>query len=59
MDNYLEDFEDYSDNFPESYIDLEQLSPKDGLILQIMDKCGHLEDMVIGLANIKRYINKL
>ena len=59
MDNYLEDFEDYSDNFPDDYIDMSQFAPKDGLILYIMDKHGTLEDMIIGLNNIKKYISKL
>ena len=59
MDNYLEDFEDYSDNFPEDYIDMSQFTPKDGLILHVMDKHGTLEDMIIGLNNIKKYISKL
>ena len=59
MDNYLEDFEDYQDNFPESFLDMSQLVPKDGLILQVMDKHGTLEDMIIGLCNIKKYISKL
>ena len=25
MYNYIEDFDDYSDNFPESYLDISQL----------------------------------
>ena len=59
MDNYIEDFEDYSDNFPDGFLDMSQLVPKDGLILQVMDKHGTLEDMIMGLANIKKYISKL
>ena len=59
MDNYIEDFEDYSDNFPDDFLDMSQLVPKDGLILQVMDKHGTLEDMIIGLNNIKKYISKL
>ena len=59
MDNYLEDFEDYSDNFPEDFIDISQLVPSDGLVLHVMDKHGTLEDMIIGLKDIKKYINKL
>lgn len=59
MDNYLEDFEDYSDNFPEDFIDMSELVPMDGLALHVTDKSGNMEDIIIGLKNIKKYINKL
>ena len=54
-----EDYEDFSDNFPEDYLDESQFIPSDGLILHVMDKCGNVEDMIMGLPNIKKYINKL
>lgn len=58
--NYIqEDYKDFSDNFPEDYLDESQFVPSDGLILQVMDKCGNVEDMVMGLPNIKKYINKI
>jgi hypothetical protein len=56
----FEDSDDYNDDLQDEFIGaIEPLIPKDGLILHVMNKCGELEDMVIGLQDIKKYINKV
>lgn len=47
------------DNFP-GYIDIPEDDSHDGrYVLQILNKRGEIDDTIIGLRDISKYINKL
>jgi hypothetical protein len=39
--------------------DVPEESPEGGLVLQVLDHRGAVEDIIIGLENIRTYISKL
>lgn len=57
----------FDDNFDESIesdniYEIEEVvdeSPQGGLVLQVLDYRGKVEDIIIGLDNIKTYINSI
>lgn len=52
----LED--DYTDfnNVEDDFNELEELTPNDGLVLQIFNRSGEIDDVIIGYEQIKTYI---
>lgn len=57
-------YEDFDDEYPEFEDDLDLQDevgfevPDDGLVLHVLDKSGKVDDIIIGLKQIKEYILK-
>ena len=57
-------YEDFDDEYPEFEDDLDLQdevgfeAPDDGLVLHVLDKSGKVDDIIIGLKQIKEYILK-
>ncbi len=63
---YPEDVEDFDLDLTDQEliemdgkIDQPEEAPEGGLVLQVLDHRGAVEDIIIGLANIRMYIEKL
>jgi hypothetical protein len=56
-DDELEDV--MEDNFPDYFYPVDYSDDNDMYVLQILDKSGEVDDVVMGLDKIKQYIDKL
>ena len=59
--NYFDDDFDESLDSENTY-DIEEgsdESPDGGLVLQVLDYRGNVEDIIVGLKNIREYIDKM
>ena len=61
MATYFDDDYDESQE-PENIYEIEEVveeSPEGGLVLQVLDYRGNVEDIIVGVENIRNYIDKL
>lgn len=61
MTNYFDDDFDESQDSENNY-DIEEVadeSPDGGLVLQVLDYRGNVEDIIVGMKNIREYIDKM
>jgi hypothetical protein len=57
FDEGIDDYEDViEDNYPDYFLTMDYDDDNNRYVLQILDKFGDVDDIIVGMDRIKRYI---